>query len=84
MYSRAGCHLCDQARETILAERARTPFRFEEVDIGADDRLERDYGLRIPVVEVDGQERFEYRVDPDQLRRLLTPARRPRRRPLGR
>jgi glutaredoxin len=67
LYSRAGCHLCDTARDVLLAERARTPFDLVEVDVAGDDDLEREYGIRIPVVEIDGQERFEYQVDPVDL-----------------
>jgi hypothetical protein len=71
MYSRRRCHLCDDARAVVLAERARTPFVFEERYIDGDDDLERAYGLRVPVVEIDGIERFEYAVDPAHLRDLL-------------
>jgi hypothetical protein len=71
MYSRRRCHLCDDARAVLLAERERTPFMFEERYIDDDDDLENRYGLRVPVVEVDGIERFEYTVDPAFLRTLL-------------
>lgn len=64
MYSRPGCGLCDEARLVILAERARTPFEFEDVDVSGDDALELEYGIRIPVVLVDGEERFEISLDP--------------------
>jgi glutaredoxin len=64
MYSRRTCGLCDKARAVLDAERARTPFEFREVFIDGRDDLERDYGLRVPVVEIDGRERFEYHVDP--------------------
>lgn len=67
MYSRPGCGLCDEARRVILGERERTPFRYEEVDISGDDALELEYGIRIPVVLIDGEERFEIRVDPAEL-----------------
>jgi glutaredoxin len=67
LYSRAGCHLCDAARDVLLAERSRTPFELEEVDVAGDDELEREYGIRIPVVKIDGQERFEFQVDPAEL-----------------
>jgi glutaredoxin len=67
LYSRAGCHLCDAARDVLLAERSRTPFELVEVDVAGDDHLELEYGVRIPVVEVDGQERFEFQVDPAEL-----------------
>ena len=54
LYARPGCHLCDDARVVIEAARAELAFVFEEVDIESDDALVRDYGLRIPVVAVDG------------------------------
>jgi glutaredoxin len=67
MYSRPGCGLCDEARAVILAERRRTPFAFRELDVSGDDALEREYGIRIPVVLIDGIERFEVRVEPGAL-----------------
>jgi hypothetical protein len=63
MYSRPGCGLCDEARDVILAARARVPFDFDEVDITGSDALELEYGIRIPVVLVDGTELFEIRID---------------------
>jgi len=71
LFSRPGCHLCDVARDTLLEAHARTPFALEEVDIERDDELELEYGIRIPVVEVDGEERFETTVDPQELAELL-------------
>jgi hypothetical protein len=72
MYSRRTCGLCDEARAVIDAQRARGPsFGFREVFIDGDEDLERQYGLRVPVVEVDGREEFEYRVDHGRLAALL-------------
>lgn len=48
----------------IVAERERSPFDFSEVNVETDDALELEYGLRIPVVTVGGEERFEVSVDP--------------------
>ncbi|HEV8683443.1 MAG TPA: glutaredoxin family protein [Actinomycetota bacterium] len=75
MYSRRRCGLCDEAREVILGVRRESPFEFEEVLIDGNDALERDYGIRIPVIEVDGHEEFEIRVDPARLRFLVGAAR---------
>jgi hypothetical protein len=75
MYSRRRCGLCDEAREVILGVRREAPFEFEEVLIDGNDALERDYGIRIPVIEVDGREEFEIRVDPARLRFLVGAAR---------
>lgn len=71
MYSRRVCGLCDKARAVLLAERDRTGFEFTEVHIDGDDALELAYGIRVPVVEVDGVEVFELRVDPEVFRRLV-------------
>jgi glutaredoxin len=64
LYSRPRCGLCDQARAVIRAELGRSTFDFEEIDVESDDALELEYGIRIPVVLVDGEERFEISVDP--------------------
>jgi glutaredoxin len=71
LYSRRTCGLCDEAREVLLAARRRTPFELEEVFIDGDDRLERAHGLRVPVVEIDGVERFETVVEARALARAL-------------
>ena len=63
LYARPGCHLCDEARAVIEAARGEVAFVFEEVDIESDDALVGEYGLRIPVVAVDGDELFEISVD---------------------
>ena len=77
LFTRPGCHLCDVARETILhLHRLRDSatyfgFAFDEVDIEADEELELEYGIRIPVVEIDDEEAFEVTVDPIQLEEQL-------------
>ncbi len=73
LYSRAGCCLCDEAREVLVRVREETPapFALEERDIESDDRLFRAYLERIPVVTIDGAEAFELFVDEAELRRRL-------------
>ena len=63
LYTRPGCHLCDDARAAIERVRERTPFSLVEIDIESDDALHRAYLERIPVVELDGEELFEHFVD---------------------
>jgi Glutaredoxin-like domain (DUF836) len=55
VYSRPGCHLCEQAIEGLLALRG-AGYRFDlhEIDIESDDLLLRRHLEKIPVVEVDG------------------------------
>lgn len=71
LYGRPDCHLCDDARAELERVRTTHPFRFEEVDIETDDALFKRYLERIPVVAVDGEERFEFFVDGEALKRSL-------------
>jgi len=71
LFSRPGCHLCDVARDVLLAERDRTAFDLVEVDVSTEDALELAYGIRIPVVLLDGEEAFEIEVDADRFHALV-------------
>jgi glutaredoxin len=69
VYRREQCELCEEAIEVVesTAADAGVPVDIDEVDVDADpDRRER-YGERVPVVAVDGTERFQIRVDPTLL-----------------
>ena len=64
LYSRAGCHLCDEARERLQALRRQgARFELREVDIESDERLHRRMLELIPVVEVDGEPVCELLLD---------------------
>jgi hypothetical protein len=71
LYGRPGCHLCDEARESLWRVQTRVPFTLEEVDITTDDRLHARYLERIPVISLDGEDLFDYEVDEDALARLI-------------
>ena len=72
LYTRIGCHLCEEAERVVRAEQAADGgFRLELVDIDRDPELVRRYGVRVPVVAVDGQDLFEYEVPADLLRARL-------------
>jgi glutaredoxin len=65
LYARPGCHLCDEARDVILAiEEA----DLREVDIERDDRLLARFLERIPVVEIGGEIVSELEPDGDAIR----------------
>jgi len=72
LYSRPGCHLCEEALEAIVALHAEG-YRFElhEVDIESDDELLRRLLERIPVVEVEGVVVSELILDEAGLRARL-------------
>ena len=71
LYHAQGCHLCERAREQLVALRGELDFELVEVDIGGDADLEAAYREFLPVVELDGERLFTYYVFPDVLRRRL-------------
>jgi glutaredoxin len=72
VYSRPGCHLCEQAVEQIVAIHGEgRDFELHEVDIESDDLLLRRMLERIPVVEVDGIVVSELILDATELRARL-------------
>jgi glutaredoxin len=71
LYSRPGCHLCDEARDSLQRVQTKAPFTLNEVDITTDDTLHMRYLERIPVVCLDGEEVFEIEVDEASLLRLI-------------
>jgi len=71
LFGRAGCCLCDEAREVLLRVRDQRPFVLHERDIDDDEALLRAYLERIPVVTIDGVEAFEFFVDESEMLRRL-------------
>jgi glutaredoxin len=71
IYSRPGCHLCDEMKAVVKHVGATVPLALDEIDISADPELERLYGLEIPVLFVAGKKVAKYRVGEQELRRIL-------------
>jgi glutaredoxin len=71
IYSRPGCHLCDEAKEVIERVRRRIAFGVRVIDIETDPELEKRYGEQIPVVLVNGVLAFKYRVDEAEFERKV-------------
>ena len=71
VYSKPGCHLCDEAIRSLQRLQNQHPFVLEEVNIQDDPILLAEYGEQIPVVMLNGTFLFEYAVDESRLRQLL-------------
>ncbi len=67
VYTRVGCHLCEEAKATLESY----ALAVQTVDIDQDPQLRERYNECVPVVFMDGRERFRGRIDPVLLRRLL-------------
>src|SRR5258708_1383124 len=74
MYTRAGCHLCDDAWTLLEQAQQDYGFTLTKTDVDADPELAARYGLEVPVVEINGKVRFRGVVNPVLLQRLFDAA----------
>jgi glutaredoxin len=71
LYSRRGCHLCDDAKALLDEVKRSYAFDIAVVDIDTDSELIRFYGEQVPVVSVNGKVRFRGMVNRVLLKRIL-------------
>jgi glutaredoxin len=71
LYSRPGCHLCEDARLVVEQVCAELGERYVEVVVDDDPELQRRFGDEVPVTFVDGRQHDFWRVDPVRLRAAL-------------
>jgi len=71
LYTRPGCHLCEEAKAEILAARCADEYTLEEVNIETDPALMELYGWEIPVIVINGIKAFKYRLTATEFKRKL-------------
>jgi hypothetical protein len=73
IYSRPGCHLCDEMKAVVTSavSAAAAEVTIETIDISTNPDLEARYGLEIPVLTIDGRKVAKYRVTEAEVRRML-------------
>jgi len=76
LYTRAGCHLCEEMRAVVDALAGSMSLSVEEVDVDGDARLASEFGHEVPVLCVNGRKAFKYRVDATALAARLDRERR--------
>ena len=69
LYSRRGCHLCEQAEDVLAA----CGVRADVIDVDDDAAVRARFDLRVPVLEVDGIVVLEGRFDEAAVMRLVAP-----------
>ena len=72
LYSRPGCHLCEEMKAVIDRAVHGNAFTVEVIDISTDAELEARYGLEIPVLLVNGKKTAKYRISESALTRILS------------
>ena len=76
VYSRHGCHLCENAVNVLEGLREELAFEFEIIYIDGNPELEKLYGEQVPVTHIDGVHHDFWRVDPERFRSSLEKHRR--------
>ena len=71
IYSRPGCHLCDEARQNIKAAGGHDEYTLDEINIESDPDLLRRYKFDIPVITINGVEVFKHRLSAADFRRAI-------------
>ena len=71
LYTRAGCHLCDEVKQVIEAVRLRIRFDYEEFDIDSEPQFRLLYNEEVPVILIDGRKAFKFRVTAAELQKKL-------------
>ena len=64
IYSRLGCHLCDDAEKVLESLREELNFEIEVINIDEDTELVKLYNDQVPVIHIDGIHHDFYKVDP--------------------
>lgn len=76
VYSKPGCHLCEEAKAAIMSSGCTDWFVLQEVNIETDPELNSRYQFDIPVITIEGVVRFIHRVDTkefcEEVRRIFT------------
>ena len=72
LYSRQGCHLCDEVKTSLGRLAAAGGFTWRVIDIDSDPELQRLYNEEVPVVFINGRKAFKYHMPERDFLRLLS------------
>lgn len=74
LYTRPGCHLCEEAKEQMQAANCADLYEFAEVNIESDPELVERYGWEIPVITINGILAFKHRLTSAEFKRAVNQA----------
>lgn len=72
LYTRPGCHLCDEMKEVISSSGCAELYQLEQLDIEGDPEMFARYQYEIPVLFINGVEAFRHRVSADEFKAYVT------------
>jgi glutaredoxin len=71
LITRVGCHLCEEAENTLQALSTELGFGLELLDVDAERDRANEYSDRVPVILIDGREHGYWRVEEKRFRAAL-------------
>ncbi|MEN9381011.1 MAG: hypothetical protein RIR99_845 [Actinomycetota bacterium] len=71
IYSRKGCHLCEDAHQLLASVQEELAFEIDLIDIDGDAELIKLYSDQVPVIHIDGAHHDFYKVDLERFRSSL-------------
>ena len=71
IYTRKGCHLCERAESIVAEARKKIAFDLEFLDIDLSAELKEKYNEVVPVIAIDGRDRFGYAIELDAFIHVL-------------
>ena len=71
LYTRPGCHLCEEAKQEMRAAGCANEYTLQEINIESDPKLLQRYQYDIPVIFIDGVEAFRHRLTSEAFRKRL-------------
>lgn len=71
LVTRIGCHLCQQAEESLRRLRSELGFGYDELDVDADQDRRDAYSDRVPVILIDGKEHGYWRLEETRFRKAI-------------
>jgi len=72
LFSKPGCHLCDEMKQEMNKAGCSDLYELEEVNIEDDRDLFARYRYEIPVLSINGVEAFRYHLRTDEFRDYVT------------
>ena len=71
LYTKPGCHLCEEVRQEMLAAGIPDEYTYEEVNIEQDSAANERYRFEIPVITINGHKAFKYHLTADEFKRRV-------------
>lgn len=71
VYSRIGCHLCEDLQQQLLQLQQAHNFKIKEVDVDSSPQLIEQYGSQVPVVTCNDEQICHYFLDQAAILQVL-------------